>query len=80
MKRFVLLLLFVVGMFIISGFIMECEAEETVSLWFHSGKGEERWALNAQIEEFNKTRPARSRLMLSNCRKAAITIRYKPRP
>ncbi len=55
MKRFVLLLLFVVGMFIISGFIMECEAEETVSLWFHSGKGEERWALNAQIEEFNKT-------------------------
>lgn len=55
MKRFVLLLLFVVGMFIISGFIMECEAEETVSLWFHSGKGEERWALNAQIEEFNNT-------------------------
>ena len=54
MKRFVLSLLVVTGMFIIAGFIMQCEAEETVSLWFHSGKGEERQALNAQIEDFNK--------------------------
>jgi multiple sugar transport system substrate-binding protein len=30
------------------------QAEEAVSLWFHSGKGEERWALDAQIEDFNK--------------------------
>lgn len=29
-------------------------AEETVSVWFHAGKGEERQTVNAQIEEFNK--------------------------
>jgi multiple sugar transport system substrate-binding protein len=29
-------------------------AEETVSLWFHSGKGEERQTLDVQIQEFNK--------------------------
>ncbi len=38
-------------MMIFAGF---AGAEETVSLWFHSGKGEERQALNAQVEEFNK--------------------------
>jgi multiple sugar transport system substrate-binding protein len=33
--------------------MLNAHAEETVSLWFHSGKGEERQALNAQVEAFN---------------------------
>ena len=39
-----------VGMMVLSGFVV---AEETVSVWFHSGKGEEREVLDAQVEAFN---------------------------
>jgi multiple sugar transport system substrate-binding protein len=38
-------------MMIFAGF---AGAEETVPVWFHSGKGEERQVLDAQVEEFNK--------------------------
>jgi len=55
MKRVTLLSLLFVGIIVgASGFMVECRGEDTVSVWFHSGKGEERWALNAQIEAFNK--------------------------
>lgn len=49
---------FILTLFILSfvaSFIMTVSAAEpvTIKVWFHSGKGEEREVLDAQVEEFN---------------------------
>jgi multiple sugar transport system substrate-binding protein len=54
MKRLALYVCFLFAAVMVAGFAAECLAEETVTLWFHSGKGEERQVLNAQVERFNK--------------------------
>lgn len=55
MKRLCVLLVLLAGVtMFFAGFASECKGEPvTVTVWFHSGKGEERDALNAQVEEFN---------------------------
>jgi multiple sugar transport system substrate-binding protein len=54
MKRGVsiLFVLTVSAIMLVGGVAM---AAETVEVWFHSGKGEERDALNAQVEAFNNS-------------------------
>jgi multiple sugar transport system substrate-binding protein len=47
-------ILSVLMLFVVVSFVAPASSEETVSLWFHSGKGEERQALDAQVTEFNK--------------------------
>lgn len=52
MKRLGIVLSLVASiMMVFAGFAW---GEETVSVWFHSGKGEERQVLDAQVEAFNK--------------------------
>jgi multiple sugar transport system substrate-binding protein len=51
------------GMMVFSGFAV---AEETVSVWFHSGKGEERQALDAQVADFNEANAGDVQIELFN--------------
>ena len=51
------------GMMVFSGFAV---AEETVSVWFHSGKGEERQALDAQVADFNEANAGEVKIELVN--------------
>jgi len=51
------------GMMVFSGFAV---AEETVSVWFHSGKGEERQALDAQVADFNEANAGKVKIELVN--------------
>jgi multiple sugar transport system substrate-binding protein len=51
------------GMMVFSGFAV---AEETVSVWFHSGKGEERQALDAQVADFNEANAGEVKIELIN--------------
>ena len=55
MKRLCISLCLLACMVVIfSGFADECKGEPvTVKVWFHSGKGEERDVLDAQVEDFN---------------------------
>jgi multiple sugar transport system substrate-binding protein len=41
-------------------------AEETVTVWFHSGKGEERQALDAQVAAFNEANAGEVKIDLVN--------------
>jgi multiple sugar transport system substrate-binding protein len=41
-------------LFVVVSFATFASSEETVSVWFHSGKGEEFQALDAQVADFNK--------------------------
>jgi len=52
------LLYFILTLFILSfvtSFMLTVSAAEpiTITVWFHSGKGEEREVLDAQVEDFN---------------------------
>ena len=51
------------GMMVFSGFVM---AEEAVSVWFQSGKGEERQALDAQVADFNEANAGEVKIELVN--------------
>jgi multiple sugar transport system substrate-binding protein len=51
------------GMMVFSGFAV---AEEAVSVWFHSGKGEERQALDAQVADFNEANAGEVQIELIN--------------
>jgi multiple sugar transport system substrate-binding protein len=53
-------------LFIAVSFATFAMAEETVSVWFHSGKGEERQALDAQVADFNEANAGEVKIELVN--------------
>jgi multiple sugar transport system substrate-binding protein len=59
-------LLSVLMLFVIVSFATFAVAEETVSVWFHSGKGEERQTIDAQVAEFNEANAGEVQIELVN--------------
>jgi multiple sugar transport system substrate-binding protein len=53
-------------LFVAISFATFAVAEETVSVWFHSGKGEERQALDAQVADFNEANAGEVQIELIN--------------
>jgi multiple sugar transport system substrate-binding protein len=53
-------------LFVAVSFATFAVAEETVSVWFHSGKGEERQALDAQVADFNEANAGEVQIELIN--------------
>jgi len=53
-------------LFVFVSFATFAMAEETVSVWFHSGKGEERQALDAQVAAFNEANAGDVQIELIN--------------
>jgi multiple sugar transport system substrate-binding protein len=53
-------------LFVVVSFATFAVAEETVSVWFHSGKGEERQALDAQVADFNEANAGEVQIELIN--------------
>jgi multiple sugar transport system substrate-binding protein len=59
-------ILSVLTLFIVVSFATFASSEETVSVWFHSGKGEERQALDAQVADFNEANAGEVQIELVN--------------
>ena len=53
-------------LFIVVSFATFASSEETVSVWFHSGKGEERQTIDAQVAEFNEANAGEVQIELVN--------------
>jgi multiple sugar transport system substrate-binding protein len=53
-------------LFAVLSFATFAMAEETVTVWFHSGKGEERQALDAQVADFNEANAGEVQIELVN--------------
>jgi multiple sugar transport system substrate-binding protein len=59
-------LLSVLMLFVVVSFATFAIAEETVSVWFHSGKGEEFQTIDAQVKDFNEANAGEIQIELIN--------------
>jgi multiple sugar transport system substrate-binding protein len=53
-------------LFVAVSFIASASSEETISVWFHSGKGEERQTIDAQVADFNEANAGEVQIELIN--------------